>query len=134
VGVVTDEICAGLPQWSGVSSTSSRKNHRRKTMKDVFIQAIHKKQKVRVTFFSKEDSGTVVRKCAPMDYGPSRRANDKSDRFHMWDYESDTGTHTLSLKPEQVKAVDILDETFDPAEFVTWRTAWFVERDWGAFS
>jgi hypothetical protein len=105
--------------------------------KETFIQAIRDCKKVRLTFFSKEDEGTLIRKCAPMDYGPSRRAKEKNDRYHLWDYESDTEQHTLSLNPEQVKGLDILEESFDPDEFVTWDTSaspWFVERDWGSHS
>ncbi|MBZ5523194.1 MAG: hypothetical protein LAP21_13235 [Acidobacteriia bacterium] len=106
-------------------------------MKDEFISAIRAKNKVRLTFFSKQDGTVVVRKCAPMDFGPSRRATDKSSRFHLWDYESDSTKHTLSLLPNQVKTIDVLDEAFDPSEFVTWDTRkspWFVMRDWGAYS
>ena len=72
-----------------------------------------------------------------MDYGPSRRAKEKNDRFHLWDYESDTHVHTLSLSPNQIQRIDIMDETFDPGEFVTWNLAtspWFVKRDWGQYS
>ena len=103
-------------------------------MKDKFIAAIHSKSKIRVTFFSKEDRRNIVRLCAPMDFGPSRRAADKSDRFHMWDYESDKKNHTLSLIPNQVVSIDVLDQNFDPAEFITWSTDWFVQRDWGQYS
>lgn len=69
-----------------------------------------------------------------MDYGPSRRAKEKNDRYHMWDYDSDTGRHTLSLPPEQIVNIELLDETFDPSEFVTWPPSWIVSRNWGAFS
>ena len=106
-------------------------------MKDEFIHAIQAQKKVRVTFFSKEDVRLLKRKCAPMDYGPSRRAKEKNDRYHLWDYESDTRVHTLSLNPEQVKNIEVLDEDFDPAEFVTWDTGkspWFVSRNWGIYS
>lgn len=106
-------------------------------MKDDFINAMHTKKKVRVTFFSKEDSGILIRKCAPMDYGPSRRAKDQDDRFHLWDYESDTNQHTLSLNPSQVRSIEILAESFEPSEFITWDTKkspWFVNRDWGEYS
>lgn len=105
--------------------------------KDRFIQAIHGCKKVRLTFYSKDDERTLVRTCAPMDYGPSRRAEEKNDRYHLWDYESDTGPHTLSLNPDQVTGIDVLDESFDPCEFVTWDTnasPWFVKRDWGRHS
>lgn len=102
--------------------------------KDSFVQAICSKKKIRVTFYSKEDGEVIVRRCAPMDYGPSKRAKDKSDRFHMWDYESDREQHTLSLKPEQIRNIEILDETFEPSEFVTWQTDWIIPRDWGEYS
>jgi hypothetical protein len=69
-----------------------------------------------------------------MDYGPSTRAHDKSDRFHSWDYDSDNQRHTLSLLPAQVISIDALPDTFDPAEFVTWKTNWIVKRDWGNHS
>ena len=106
-------------------------------MKDAFIAAIHAKQKVLLTFHSKEDHGTLVRTCAPMDFGPSRHASDKSDRFHFWDYDSDKKMHTLSLTPSQIVKIEVLDKKFSPAEFITWNVAanpWFVPRDWGEYS
>ena len=104
---------------------------------EVFISGIDGRQKVVLTFASKEDEGQhLVRTCAPMDYGPSRNARNKSDRYHFWDYDSDSpgGRHTLSLLPEQVVAIDESDELFDPAEFVAWKPQWFYPRDWGEFS
>lgn len=103
-------------------------------MQTRFIAAIRSKQKVRLTFYSREDRHILVRTCAPMDYGPSRRATDKSDRFHFWDYDSDTEVHTLSLLPIQIQSIDVLDQVFDPSEFVTWTPNWFISRDWGALS
>lgn len=103
-------------------------------MHETFINAIHSKNKLLVHFFSKEDRGTLVRTCAPMDYGPSRRARVKNNRYHFWDYDSDTRSHTLSLNPEQIQSIEVLEDKFDPAEFVTWATSWFVQRDWGKYS
>ena len=103
-------------------------------MKDAFVGAIRSKKKTRLTFHSKEDGRVLTRVCAPMDYGPSTRAHDKSDRFHSWDYESDTKRHTLSLLPEQMISIEVLEESFDPTEFVTWETNWIVKRDWGQYS
>jgi hypothetical protein len=105
--------------------------------KEQFIQAISSKKKVRISYFPKEDMRLIVRKCAPMDYGPSRRAQLKNDRFHLWDYDSDTQVHTMSLNPEQISKLEILNESFDPAEFITWDTSkakWFIPRDWGRYS
>lgn len=106
-------------------------------MKESFIAAICAKKKVLLTFHSKEDQGTLVRTCAPMDYGPKRKAHDQSDRFHLWDYDSDKKMHTLGLLPSQVIKMEVLDKTFDPAEFITWdvkTSPWHVPRDWGQYS
>jgi hypothetical protein len=106
---------------------------------EVFASGIRGRNKVLVTFLSKEDSGRpLTRTCAPMDYGPSRRTKDQSDRYHFWDYDSDSsgGRHTLSLLPEQVVSIDGTDERFNPTEFITWNPPyrWFYPRDWGEFS
>jgi len=106
-------------------------------MHNNFIQAIHDKKKIELHFFSKEDGIIIVRKCAPMDFGPSRSAKIKTDRYHLWDYESAEKQHNLPLLPNQIKEIIILNEYFDPVEFITWDTAtspWFVPRDWGQFS
>jgi len=84
---------------------------------------------VRVTFYSKEDQTVLVRTCAPMDFAPSSRATDKSDRFHFWDYDSDKYSHTLSLLPNQVHSIEILPDRFVPT-FVTWHPNWTVSRTW----
>lgn len=54
---------------------------------EVFISALEFQEKIQLTFFSKEDTRELVRVCAPMDFGPSRRTHDQSDRYHFWDYE-----------------------------------------------
>jgi hypothetical protein len=103
----------------------------------VFVDAIDGQRKVVLTFISKEDGGArLVRTCAPMDFGPSRRTKDKSDRYHLWDYDSDgpTGRHTLSLLPSQIISIEESGEAFTPADFVTWDPNWFYRRDWGQFS
>lgn len=102
-----------------------------------FLQAIRNKNKVRVKFCSKEDGGILERVCAPMDYGPSRRSSNKSDRYHLWDYESDKTQHVLSLLSAQIISIEVMDETFDPSEFIIWDTSvlhWFIKRDWGIYS
>lgn len=100
-----------------------------------FISALENREKVELTFFSKEDGHTLARTCAPMDYGPSRRAHDKSDRYHFWDYDSDEVRHTLSLLPDPIVSIVSTNQRFDPAEFVTWSPiTWFHPRDWGAYS
>ncbi|MCX6579895.1 MAG: hypothetical protein NT166_06885 [Candidatus Aminicenantes bacterium] len=99
--------------------------------KEMFIEAIQDKIKLKVTFFSKDDGGYITRTCAPMDYGQSRHTNTKDDRYHLWDYDS---SHTLSLPITQVKNIEHTEQSFDPAEFLKWPTNWIIRRDWGKFS
>ena len=103
-------------------------------MKADFLNALHGKYQVKVKFYSKEDGRSIVRVCAPIDYGPSRRSKDKSNRFHFWDFTSDVGGHTLSLLPSQVQSINILSDPFNPSDFVRWRPKWKVPRDWGPYS
>lgn len=82
-----------------------------------FIEAINAKKKVCVRFYSKPDSGVLDRVCAPMDYGPGRDSKDGLNRYWLWDYLSDTGSHTLGLMPQQIVDLQVLGEEFDPAQF-----------------
>ncbi len=103
----------------------------------VFIDALENRMKVEITFSSKEDGETLKRLCAPMDFGPSRRAKDGLDRYHSWDYGSDERPHSLSLLPNAILRISATDEEFDPKEFVTWdlkKSPWFHTRDWGRHS
>ena len=99
-----------------------------------FIQGIHSKKRLRITFFSKKDEMPVIRLCAPMDFGRSNRTNNLMNRYHFWDYEGDTKSHHLSLLPENISKMELTEESFDPADFVKWEPHWFILRDWGRFS
>jgi hypothetical protein len=104
---------------------------------DEIIQAIDDRNEVRVEFRSKEDGGAILsRSCAPMDFGPGRRAFDQTPRYHFWDLESDSGVnHTLSLLASQITSVEVLDSSFEPSSFVTWTPNWIVARTtWGDFN
>jgi hypothetical protein len=101
--------------------------------KEIFLKAIHEKKKVEV-FFNSQDKGKIRRICIPFDYGPSRRYSDMSDRYHFYDLNSPDGKHNLSPLPGQIINIDILDESFDPANYVKWTPNWFIERDWGKYS
>ena len=96
-----------------------------------FIQAIQAKTKVCVRFYSKADSGVVDLVCAPLDYGPEAAIPDGVNRYSLWDYSSNNGSHILSLLPEQVLDMRILGELFDPAKIEVRPPHWFIARDWG---
>jgi len=103
-------------------------------MKEHFIDSVQNKKKVKLTFFSKQDNCNLTRMCAPMDFAPSSRAKDKSDRFHLWDYESNEGNHVLSLLPAQIVDMEFTNIDFNPSDFVSWEPKWVIVRDWGEFS
>jgi hypothetical protein len=108
------------------------KNH------EAFLDGLQTLQRVTLQFRSKEDGdSTLTRSCAPMDYGPSRKAQEKTERYHFWDYDSDKQRHTLSLPSEQIISITLDNQKFTPSEFITWDvkcSPWFTPRDWGAYS
>src|SRR5438445_8240787 len=83
-----------------------------------FIEALRDRKKVRVQFHSRTD-GVLDRVCAPMAYGPGGEMSDGLNRYWLWDYESDTGACALGLMPQQIVDLQMLGETFDPAEFTS---------------
>ena len=83
-----------------------------------FLAAIQEKKKVCVRFYSKPDSGVLDRICAPMSYGPGELL-DGLNRYWVWDYASDAGSHTLGLVSPQIVDLQVLGEVFDPAEFAS---------------
>src|SRR6185295_14441724 len=96
-----------------------------------FIEAILEKKKVCVRFYSKADSGVLDRVCAPMDYGPGGETNGLN-RYWLWDYGSNAGSHVLGLLPEQVLDLRLLGEAFDPTHLDATPTQWSISRDWGS--
>lgn len=96
-----------------------------------FISAIHDKRKIRLTFYSKQDKSVIERLTAPLDYGPSSKSKNKDNRFHFWDYQSDTQNHTLSLLPNQIIGMEFMNENFDSTDFMSWIPNWTIERNWG---
>jgi len=109
-------------------------------MKDlimIFVDAINKKKMLRVKFNAKVNGQILLRKCAPLDYALSKRAKTPRFKFHFWDFDSSKQNHVLSLDLEQIIEVYIIEECFEPAEFITWDTTashWLIRRDWGIYS
>jgi hypothetical protein len=100
---------------------------------EVFIASIHSKNTIKIIFDSKE-KGIIERKCIPFDYGLSTRYKDGLERFHLYDLDSPKGNHTLSILPNQIIELSLLDEIFEPADYVKWVPKWIVVRDWGIHS
>ena len=103
------------------------------TKLDVMYQAIDEKKLVEVVVNTYE-KGIVTRICIPFDYALSSRAKDGKMRYHFYDLNSPNGRHNLSVLPEQLISIKVLDKTFNPEEIVTWPTNWTYKRDWGSKS
>lgn len=95
-----------------------------------FIEAIKEKKKVSLRFYSKADSGVIDLVCAPLDYGPGTGTPDGVNRYSLWDYTSNSGSHLLEMVPEQILDLSVLGAVFDPAEFSVPPHAWSIPRDW----
>lgn len=98
-----------------------------------FVEAINQRKLVKVVADTKE-KGIIQRKCVPFDFAVSRKYKDGKERFHFLDLDSPDGQHNLSILPEDLKTLEMLEESFDPANYVTWEPSWTVKRDWGAYS
>lgn len=107
------------------------------TMKDlinIFVDAMNRKQMVMVRFKARSDGKVLIRKCASLDIAPSKRAKMPKFKFHFWDFDK---SHVLSLEAEQVIEIYIIEETFRPEEFVTWKitsSSRCIACDLGRFS
>jgi len=98
----------------------------------LIVTATTEKKKVSVRFYSKADSGVLDRVCAPMDYGPGGEIPDGLNRYWLWDYTSNGGSHTLGLVPQQIVDLQVLGEVFEPADFGFRPSPWSIPRDWGS--
>ena len=95
-----------------------------------FIEAITEKKKVSLRFYSKADSGVIDLVCAPLDYGPGSGTPDGVNRYWLWDYSSNAGSHLLEMLPKQILDLSILGAEFTPAEFSIPPRPWSIPRNW----
>ncbi|MCK4997154.1 hypothetical protein KAS08_02525 [Candidatus Pacearchaeota archaeon] len=100
---------------------------------EVFLYAIVNKKFVELTFKPKEKA-MVTRRCIPFDFGPSRRKlKVNPSKYHFYDLDSPERPHSLSILSEQIIKIKLLNESFDPVNYITWKPPynWFTKRDWG---
>lgn len=100
-------------------------------MLETFVAAIRAKRLVEIRFRAKAGDERT-RLCVPFDFGPSRRNIEPNlNRYHFWDLDSPDGPHVLSILPEQLLDIKMLDRSFEPSDYVSWKPDWYIERDWG---
>ena len=78
--------------------------------KKCFIEAIHNKQLVTVTF------------------------KDGEDRYYFYDLNNPKGKQDLYILPKHVVRVVQEIQNFEPGNYVIWDPNWIVKRDWGRYS
>ena len=103
--------------------------------REIFLAALREKKKVRVSF-RRVDGAEVTRLAAPLDLGPVQRERGHPERYQFWDYGG-RSAHWLKLPEDQIFTIEATDESFDPAEFVTWslsESPWSIPRNWGEYS
>ena len=86
---------------------------------NIFIQAIKKARKIKLTFFTEEDLVKSVTLCIPLDYNPGRRIKDKSCLYHFLCFEDDGTGYVLSLSPNQIINMEPTEESFDIRNLLT---------------
>lgn len=103
----------------------------------IFLDAIAAKRRLSVRFFNRKLDQEMVRICAPLDFGPLRGATDTEPRYQLWDLEGKRKPLNLPVLEADVVSMTPLDDTFEPAEIITWAFkpgAWVIPRDWAEFS
>jgi hypothetical protein len=103
----------------------------------VFLDAIAAKRRLSVRFFNQKLGREMVRICAPLDFGPLRGGVDAAPRYQFWDLDGRRKPLNIPVLAADLVSMTLLDETFKPAEIITWAfkpKAWLVPRDWAEFS
>ena len=103
--------------------------------KENFLRSIDEKLKIKITFNSAE-KGKITRTCIPFDFGSSQKddAIDRTEKYHVLDLDTpEPKPHNLSVTEDKMLKVEVLQESFDPVEYVTWNPPykWIYSRNWG---
>lgn len=97
-----------------------------------FLQAIQEKRVLLIKKYT-EEKGIIERKCVPYDYAVGRKFKDSIKRYWTWHIDT---KHPSHAKSEDIINIEILDEYFEPANYITWNPPynWEIQRDWGTYS
>ncbi len=88
----------------------------------VFVRAIKDKRKVKLVFLSDAGGNKAEKLYSPMLYSPpiaGDETGDESDCYYFWDFESGSGKYVLGFPSNKIVSMELTEQTFDPAEFIT---------------
>jgi len=103
-------------------------------MINIFTEAIKEKKLIEVTFFAKKDNLNRTRKCVPFDFAYGKRDKNPIQKYQLYDLDSPIGRHNLALEESQIINLVKLNESFNPADYISWEPNWELARDWGEYS
>lgn len=98
----------------------------------LFVQAINEKRKIKM--LKKDKEWNIVEKYyIPRDFASWKKSKDDVERYRNYNIED---KHTSQTKQEDVIEIVILNETFDPDEYIDWSWPynWSIKRDWWTYS
>ena len=89
---------------------------------ETFVQAVKSRKKIILTYFSGEHNLYLTRLCVPLDYCACYTPVDSkgfSEFYYFWDEETDLGKRMLDLPTSQIKFMELSNDTFNPADYIT---------------
>jgi len=127
--------------WSNIFIHKTEKHHELSSDKKVliadnfneFYEAIKQKRLVEMKYLYKGES--ITRTCVPFDYGMFRKRPYR-ECFHAKTIGVRGGDYTLHLEPSDVESIKMLEESFNPKDYVKWSSPyrWRLPRNWGEYS
>lgn len=90
-----------------------------------FIDAINKKKKIEISYFSNKHTQVIDHVCAPVDFG--NRTVGKPSLFIFWDFDDN---ELILLLPEKIADMEFISDFFDPNELHGLPSSYILQRDW----
>lgn len=98
----------------------------------LFVQAINEKKKIKM--IKKDKNGNIVEKYyIPRDFSAWSRSKTWIEKYWNYNIEDE---HTSQTRQEDVIEITVLNETFNPADYIDWDWPydWKIKRDWWIYS
>jgi hypothetical protein len=84
----------------------------------IFVRAMDREMKVKLTFYSRKHQRNLVRQCAPLHYGRGMAEGDDLDCYYLWDFEAPKGGNFLAVSPSRIISIEPTGEAFRVEDLV----------------
>jgi len=82
----------------------------------IFESGTAQYKKIRLHFFADESHRDLICLCAPLYFSSGRADKNESDCYYFWDFEAKEGRNFLALKPSEIAAMELMEDTFSLEE------------------